>query len=143
MGDHPLISKFLKGVQQTRPSLPRYSVTSDSDIVVRYLKGLSVDSLKNLTLKVTMLMALITAQRAQTLLALKLSNMMLTNSEITVHISVQLKTQPEGSELRFEKFSDADLCIVSLMCKYIKETRGLQVDNQLHISFVRPHASVS
>ena len=67
VGDHPLISKFFKGVLRTQPSLTRYIATWDSDIVVMYLKVLCIDFLKNLTLKVTMLMALITAQRAQTL----------------------------------------------------------------------------
>ena len=90
-----------------------------------------------------MLMALITAQRAQTLHSLKLSNMMLSDSEITFHISVRLKTQPVGSELTFEKFSNPDLCIVRLMCKYFEETRGLRADDQLLISFVRPHGLVS
>ena len=110
---------------------------------MRYLKVLCVDSLKNLTLKVTMLMALITARRAQTLHALKLSDMMLSDLEIIFHISVQLKTQPVGSELRFEKFSDLDLCIVRLMCKYNEETKGLVADDQLLVSFVRPHGLVS
>ena len=85
VGDHSLISKFLKGVQGTGPSLSRFSATWDSDVIVRYLKVLSVDSLKNLPLKVTMLMALTTAQRNQTLHALKLSDMMLSDSGITVH----------------------------------------------------------
>ena len=60
-----------------RPNLHRYSVTWDTDVVVRYLKDSSVDSLKNLAMGVTVWMALITAQRAQMLHVLALTDMTL------------------------------------------------------------------
>ncbi|ESP01853.1 hypothetical protein LOTGIDRAFT_99731, partial [Lottia gigantea] len=41
LGKHPLICRFLKGVFELRPSLPRYTHTWDVDIVLRYLSSLA------------------------------------------------------------------------------------------------------
>lgn len=34
---HPLVSRFMKGVFQSRPSVPRYNNTWDADVVLKYL----------------------------------------------------------------------------------------------------------
>ena len=41
VGKHPLIIRFLKGVFQLRPALPRNNVVWDTDTVLQYLKTLS------------------------------------------------------------------------------------------------------
>ena len=69
-GEHPLVTRFLKGTFQLRPSLPRYSTIWDVGIVLTYLRSfpaLNDLTLKQLTLNLTMLLALITAQRTQAL----------------------------------------------------------------------------
>ena len=40
MGQHPLVSRLLKGIYNTRPPEPRYSTTWDMDVVIRYLQSL-------------------------------------------------------------------------------------------------------
>lgn len=64
-GNHPLVSRFLKGVFELKPSLPRYNHIWDVGVVLKHLKTLKpVDSLdlKVLTLKLTMLLCLLTGQ---------------------------------------------------------------------------------
>ena len=75
VGEHPDMIRFILGIKNQRPSHPRYTTTWDTDLAIKFLKGWDVSSLKNLTLKITMLLALITAQRAQTLSKLKISEM--------------------------------------------------------------------
>ncbi len=41
VGAHPLIVRFLKGVYNLRPSVPRYKETWDVSIVLKYLRSLS------------------------------------------------------------------------------------------------------
>ena len=77
-GIHPLVTRFMKGVFETRPSLPRYSETWDANVVLDYIAGLSQpedQDLKMLTYKTVMLLALLTGQRRQTLHALDITNM--------------------------------------------------------------------
>lgn len=69
-GNHPLVSRFLKGVFELKPSLPRYHHIWDVSVVLEHLKTLepvSTLDLKVLTLKLTMLLCLLTGQRCQTL----------------------------------------------------------------------------
>ena len=72
IGEHPLMVRFMKGLKNQRPSYPRYAATWDTDVVVKFLKGFDHTELKALTHKITMILALITAQRAQTLSKLRI-----------------------------------------------------------------------
>ena len=40
VGQHPLVSRFLKGVFNNRPPAPKYSSTWDVDVVLNYIKNL-------------------------------------------------------------------------------------------------------
>ena len=41
IGSHPLVSRFMKGVFQSRPTCPRYLATWDVSVVLSYLRTLS------------------------------------------------------------------------------------------------------
>ena len=67
IGKHPMIAKFMKGVFSLRPPEPKYFVTWDVRQILDFLKTWSPAeslSLKQLTLKLVMLAALITAARS-------------------------------------------------------------------------------
>ena len=67
IGKHPMMAKFMKGVFSLRPPEPKYFVTWDVRQVLDFLKTWSPAeslSLKQLTLKLVMLAALITAARS-------------------------------------------------------------------------------
>ena len=70
IGSHPIVSRFMKGFYKSNPPMPRYRTTWDVNQVLSYLSSLSKPtelSLKSLTLKLTMLIALVSAQRGQSL----------------------------------------------------------------------------
>ena len=141
VGEHPLVSRLMKGIKSTRPPLPRYKHTWDPTIVLNHLRRGS-DNLKDKTLHLTMLLALISGQRAQTLHSLKISDMTTSDSEVTFTISSALKTRAPGAILRFSKFEEENLCLVTQINQYITLTRGVRQDDRLLISFVKPHREV-
>lgn len=68
-GTHPLVKRFLKGVFEQKPSLPRYETIWDVSQVLTHLRSyppVEDISLKKLTFKVVKLLALLTGQRTQT-----------------------------------------------------------------------------
>ena len=76
IGQHPLVSRLLKGVFHVRSPLPRYSETWDVSMVLRYLTSLKLTgeiSLKALTLKTVMLLALTRPSRSVDLARLDIS----------------------------------------------------------------------
>ena len=72
VGQHPLISRVLKGAFNERPPLPRYSTFWDVGVVLRYLKDQGANkelSLHSLTLKAAILFWLLPDPQDQLTLA--------------------------------------------------------------------------
>ena len=64
IGQHPLVTRLLKGVYNTRPPKPHYTETWDVDRVLNHLSSLGENSqlsLKQLSQKLVVLMALVQA----------------------------------------------------------------------------------
>ena len=123
---------FLKGTFELRPSLPRYSTTWDVSIVLTYLRSfpaLNDLTLKQLTLNLTMLLALVTTQQTQTLSKLDTSCMQETTTRITFTIRDTLKTTQPGKHLvpiQIRPFTpDSCLCPVTYIKHYITKTHSL------------------
>ena len=77
-GNHPLVSRFLKGTFTTRPALPKYKEVWDVNTVLEHLKTLHPAGtlpLKLLSLKIVMLMAILSGQRCQTIHAITTKDM--------------------------------------------------------------------
>ena len=113
-GQHPLVCRFIKGIFECRPSLPRYQETWDVTVVLDYLAKLGPPeklSLKNLTLKVVMLMALLSGQRRQTLHTLSIDRMQISSDKCVFFINSLLKTSKPGKHLSCIEFQ------ASLYCK--------------------------
>lgn len=149
-GSHPLVTRFLRGVFNTRPSLPRYQEIWDISIVFTYLKSLHPPeklTLKDLTMKTTMLVASLSGQRCQTIHALDVNNMVLTKDRCTFYIQELLKTSRPGKhfgklELR-AYHPDKCLCVVTFLEEYVRRTKPLRGSSRLFISYQKPHASVT
>ena len=94
-GNRPLVSRFLKGVFESRPSLPHYKDIWDVSVVLDYLKtlpSLEESNLKDITHKTVMLVVLLSGQRCQTVHALTISGMRTTNDTVYFEITKLLKT---------------------------------------------------
>ena len=66
VGQHPLVTRLLKGIYKTQPPTPKYKQVRNVKVVLNYLSGLyplETISLKELTNKVVMLMLLVLGQR--------------------------------------------------------------------------------
>ena len=97
----------MKGGFENRPSLSQYSATWDVAVVLKYLvKMHPADklSLKDLTLKVVTLLALLSGQRRQTLHALKISCMVLNTDNFVFVLDKLLKTSKHGRPLNHREF---------------------------------------
>lgn len=95
-GQHPLIIQLLKGAFNRKPPQPRYTDTWDVDVVLKYLKTMGDnDSLsrKDPTLKLVMLLALVTVSRSSELNKLNPELMVVSGNEITFHIDKLTKTK--------------------------------------------------
>ena len=82
--------------------LPKYNSTWDVSIVIDYLKTLfplSNLSLKLLSCKVTMLLALLTGQRGQTLHLLTVDDVNVEKTHVEIRYSSLLKTSKPGKQL--------------------------------------------
>ena len=146
-GQHPLVCRFIKGIFECRPSLPRYQESWDVTVVLAYLAKLGPPeklNLKNLTLKVFIMMALLSGQRHQTLHTLAIDCMQISSDKCVFSINSLLKTSRPGKHLACIEFQayapDVILCIV----KHLKHRDILQSDvKQLFISYTKPHKAVS
>ena len=70
VGQHPLVTCFLKGVFNSRPPAPKYTLTWDVNVALRYLRELTGNhalTLQQLAHKLAMLLALAKAVDAQSL----------------------------------------------------------------------------
>ena len=151
LGSHPTVTRFLKGVFESRPTAPRYTQTWDVGKVLSYLQTIpnSEDvSLKDLTLKTAMLVSLVSAQRGQTIHYLNLDDMISSETSITFALSRPLKQSKPGVKPMVVQFTsypaDPRICVVTILKMYLARTRCKRGDHkQLFISYLKPFKPVS
>lgn len=129
IGSHPLVRRFMRGVFVLRPALPRYNVTWDVNIVLKYLKSLSpLSSLSLLQLshKLVMLLALLSGQRGQTLHLIDIRNIHFQENSVKIVIGDTLKTSNAKThlgEIELMKYDvDKDLCVRHTLSNYLEKT---------------------
>ena len=141
-----LISRLLKGVFSTRPSIKKSSIW-DAKVVLRYLEQIDTSSLLMLTCKLCMLFLLVTAQRCQTLHVLKLSDVHVHKDKVVINVSSIIKQTRPGVHQRpivLHSFRpNTKLCIVEIIREYLDRTQFLRNSDSLLIATVKPHKSVS
>ena len=79
-GQQKLVIRFIKGVFEMKPALPKYSNKWNVNVVLNYLELLHPHNkltLKELSQKLAVLLALLSGQRCQTILKLILSSVKL------------------------------------------------------------------
>ena len=147
IGKHPIVSRFMQGVFNSRPPCPRYSFTWDVDVVISYLRSMGPTeqlSLKDASLKLVTLMALSSANRSSDLHALDLEFRHFTPEGVVFVLPTLTKTRRSGpqKELFYSKFEDNRLCPVCTLEVYEEKTQGLRLkvngENRLLVSFKKP-----
>lgn len=142
-----LITRFMKGVFNSRPALPKYQSIWDVNTVLRYLAQMNTTPLLMLSAKLSMLFLLLTAQRCQTLHLICVDDVTLSNDMIVISTPHLLKTSRPGHHQKpftFEYYKpNNNLCIGKCLQVYLDRTRGLRSTNKLMISTLKPHGPAS
>lgn len=137
----PVITRFMKGVFLSNRPKPKYTLTWDVSRVLNYLKTLyplEKLNLKDLTLKLSALLALTTAQRVQALISLNIKNMADFGEYVVFTISDLLKTSRPGHDvqrIKISAFPDKSCCVLHTLRYYLEVTNEKRKTNKLLISF--------
>ena len=150
-GQHELVKKFMRGVFNLRPALPKYTNIWDVDVVLKLMRKwapVKYLTLKKLTFKLLTLLLLLTGQRGQAIHTLELKNIVVKKSKVMINFTQVLKTTRPGhhqSPIAISGYApDRRLCIVTVLTEYLKRTRRLRKDtDRLLISTIAPHGGVS
>lgn len=152
VGQHPNITRLMKGVFNKRPPLPKYSETWEVKKVLETIKTFGDNSemdMKHLTLKLAMLMALSSAGRSSELISLSVQYM----TDNVDHISFQMhkvyKTARPGKPLMKLSFQTYDLDRTLDVCGCLRtylqrsqEWRTTTKGQHLFLSYVKPHKPI-
>ena len=152
-GQHPLVTRLMQGIFNTRPSKPCYNFVCDVEIVLRYIEGIPPSSelrLPELSWKLTMLLALANADRSSDLHLLDLNLKQNLSHGVRFQIAGLSKTRRSGPprEVVYNAFKESEiLCPVATLAVYERHTADLrtlvQDKNPLFIACVKPHKPVS
>ena len=151
IGQHPLVTRLIKGVFHVRPPLPRYTQTWSVQLVLDYLRSLGENktlSLKHLSWKVAMLLALTRPSRSADLSHLDLSRRVYKPDGVCFYPTSLAKQSRQGSKIACFFFpslpEDNLLCPVTTLRAYEERTAPFQgKESRLLLATIRPHQAVS
>ena len=150
IGNNVPMNRLMKGFYKRNPQRPKYTLTWEVEPVLRYLKEMphwDSLSIKLLTLKVVLLLALVTTKRVSSLVHMNLESLVVSNNLLKFVPSSLLKQSRPNyclQNIEIEAFEDSSLCPVEAVGKYLSRTKVLRgSEKQLFISFQRPHAKVT
>ena len=151
IGNNCLIKRFMRGIFNKRPSLPRYAATWDVSLVLNFLRiSCPGDvSLKELSMRTATLMALATGQRVQTLRSLTIdaSCLNIKGDTCTIYTDAILKQTRPGHHLApitIKNLANKNICLLHHLSVYLSRTATLRGDHKdLFISSQKPFKPVS
>ena len=153
VGQHPLVSRLLQGIFNRRPPLPKYNSTWDVNTVIIYIREGQTEtlSLKDLSYKLAMLLALLSATRSSDLHLLDLRFITFHTDEVQFQIAGLSKTRRSGPPRTFtiKRLPEmTTLCPIATLETYISVTSSFRGSNpskqpQLFLALNQPHRPVS
>ena len=150
LGTHPLIVRFMKGISRSRPTLPRYECicyVKDVFNVFRQQPLVEYLSFHDLALRTVMLLALVSAQRGQSIHMMDIKHMQATSEQYIFQLHGEFKQARVGFETMNVVLpacnDDIRLCIVHTLSVYLSRSEPLRNSSQLFVSTVRPHKAVT
>lgn len=155
VGKHPMVIRLLKGIFNANPPKPRYQSTWEVSRVLDYLCSMAENyqlSLFHLSQKLVSLVALVTAQRTQTLNHLDISFMHISDDRAVFQVMDVLKTTTPKKGIakqivELPSFpSNKKLCVLLTLKEYLNRTKPLREchgETKLFISTRKPHKSVT
>ena len=152
VGQHPLVTRLMRGIANERPPEPRYSTTWDVSKVTTYLSSLGENkilALKLLTKKLLMLLALVSPQRSSVLWELDIRFLRKQPDGILFTLANPRKSgDPMNiTTVNFPRFlQDERLCPCDCLETYLTVTEKFRTTDgskKLFLSFQRPHHPVA
>ena len=151
VGKHPLITRFFKGIYNSRPPVPRYVNTWDPATILTYFDSRASASLSLIQLarKTATLLALTTILRCSELTSIQKQSVIISETEASFILGNPRKAQKSGALHKISVRSWLDnrtICPVKCLEQYLEATRphrNKDNDSQLFIGANKPHRSVS
>ena len=155
VGQHPTVSRLMKGIFNKRPPQPKYSFTWDVQKVTTYISNMGDNhmlSLKLLSFKLVTLLALTRPSRSNDLSNLDLRFMRLLPEGVQFQPSCLSKQSRPGNPPKpflFPSFpADKRLCPKQTLLQYISRTESFRPTdsgqkNNLFISYIKPHNPIT
>ena len=144
-----MVKRFMRGVFNQRPALPKYSYTWDLGVLLNHIENLPPTglTLKQLSMKLYTLLVILTGQRSQAISLFDIDNMLVEDNKVTFRVFEPLKASGPKShdgEFIYKAFVDENLCVVKCVKDYLEEVKDLRNDvTSLFVSYVKPHKSLS
>ena len=137
-----------------RPPQPKYTDTWDVEVVLEYLRQLPDNDqleLKELSLKLVMLLALVSAGRSSELHKCTISGMVDKGFMVELHVGALTKVRKVGEKpmvLKLQQYDpEVKLDVVRCLRTYLSKTEPVRQEgpggDQILISFQKPHASLA
>ena len=152
LAQHPLISRFVKGIYNLHPPTAKYSNIWDISIMLDYYtksKENNELTLKELTMKFVMLLMILGGRRKQAIVAIEIENVIITEDKLLLLPNKTLKHSKPGRPLEclsYKRFMEnTNLCVVHCAEEYLKR-RKLLVNGDTHkllITYGKPHREAS
>lgn len=145
----PLTNRVLKGIFRADPPKPKYSNVWDVSIILTGMKNWgksSALSLKELTLKTVMLMALASPNRVSEIASLSLSKLCKTKNTWTFDLGMTKNRTISGEAhtAMYERFpKDVELCPIKTLEKYLTVTDFPDRSDTIFLSYTGKHDPVS
>ena len=151
LSDNTELNRLFKGFYRLRPSKPKYTNTWDVNIVLKELETWIPNeklTLKKLTLKLVMLLALCTGFRVQNLSVLKMNEIKINDAGVELTISDLVKTSRPGAPQPYAFLpyfiNRPNVCCAKIIVDYIGYTKDLRGSvNNLIITIRKPHVAAS
>ena len=150
-GSHPLTVRLLRSFYNKRPPQARYAEMWDPQLVIDYLREkipLRNLSIKDISLKFTMLFLLATCSRQQRLCSIKRSNIVF-NDDGSVDIKTDelQKHSSKGKSLEIVNIKpfthDKSVCVVENLKMYLHKTKDISnAGDALLCSFAPPYNKI-
>ena len=129
-GKHPLVCRYMKGVYNSNPSLPKPSFTRDAGAVVKYLSSVTPNSLLDISRKLASLLAILCGQRGREILSvMDIRNTTIEENFLIIQIGDRLKTTDikfHVGEIKVPVYENASVCPVKLFKQYIDVIKSLR-----------------
>jgi integrase len=150
LGQHPLVTRFMRGVFNDRPHIRQHTRTWDVQQVLDYMSAndISSSNMLQLSRRTSMLLALLSGKRGQSIHSIKIQDIHISANILTIAITEMVKQTRPGvhdSPICIPAYPrDQNICAIFTLREYLNRTKEIRGDAmQLFISTTKPHKAIS